>query len=510
MRLFRAARLAAADAAAAAAGVATTALMERAGVAVAEVALRHWPQARSVLVVCGPGNNGGDGFVAAQALAAAGRSVAVAELRPGAARGDAASARARLVAAGGVHWLSTDASATAELPLEGVDLIVDALFGTGLQRPLAGVAASWVDAINAAAAPVLSIDVPSGVSADHAVPPGPHLRAAHTVQLAGAVPAALLTPVRAAFGSSCVVDIGIPDDILAREADGAAVDDAWLRACAPRRRDDTHKYRAGTVLVVGGSQRYAGAPELAARGAYRSGAGLVTLIAAERAPSGWPEVVWEAPEPDESVPRAALRLLRGGALTRRAAAAVIGPGLDAEPADTARLLDALPAPTILDAGALDPALRPAARRHGRCLLTPHAGEAERLIAALAADETITEPIDAVRDPIAAAIRLASAWRAVCVLKGPATVVADATGRWAISTAGTPALATAGSGDVLAGVIAAFLAADPAADPWRQAAAAVHLHGLAGAHAHEVRAGVIASDIADALGPALRRCRDRAC
>ena len=507
MRIFRAASLAAADTAAAAAGIATTALMERAGTLVARAALERWPDARRVLVACGPGNNGGDGFVAAQALAEAGWDVRVAELRPGRARGDAAWARARLVDAGApVRWLADGDDPVARLPLDGVDLVVDALFGTGLRRALAGDAAAWIEAIAVSGLPVLAVDVPSGVDADRARPPGPHVRATCTLQLAGAVPAALLAPARGAFGVAPVVDIGIPDDILARAADGVAVDAAWLHACAPRRADDAHKYRAGTVLVVGGSRRYAGAPELAARGAYRAGAGLVTLVAAERAPAGWPEIVWEAPDGGEDVCEAALRLVSNADGRRRAAASVLGPGLALEAERAARLLAALPGPVVLDAGALDPDLRDAARRNGRCVLTPHAGEAARLLAALAD----TADLDAAADPLGAATRLAGAWNAVCVLKGPGTVVAAPDGRWAISASGTPALASGGSGDVLAGAIGAFLASDPDADPWRLAAAAVQLHGLAGALAAERGPGVIASDVAEALGPALKRCGGGAC
>ena len=532
MRLFRAASLRAADAAAAEAGVPTTSLMHRAGLALAEAALRHWPQASRVLIACGPGNNGGDGYVLAQALASAGRMVTVAELTPGAAKGDAAWAREQLLASGAeVRWLpaggdrgshangsrSNDdggSDPVSELPLAEHDLVIDALFGTGLSRGLEGTAARWIEAINAAGRPVLAVDVPSGVDADRAVPPGPTVRATLTVQLAGAVPAALLGPARDAFGETCVAPIGIPEHLLDAHADTLAVDDAWLRAHAPRRPADAHKYAAGTVLVVGGSHRYAGAPELSARGAYRAGAGLVTLIAPERAPGAWPEVVWEPRAADESLAAAVQRVAsaRGGA--RRATAAVLGPGLEVAPGELARTIEALPCPLVLDAGALHGAVRAAARTHGGAVLTPHAGEAQRLLQALADDdhdEGDEQVPDARRDPLAAALRLARAWHAVCVLKGPGTVIADPDGRWTISAAGTSALASGGTGDVLAGVIAAFLAAahqvpdgDVAIDAWSVAAAAVHLHGLAGTVAAERGPGIVASDVAEALPTARRR------
>jgi len=507
VRLFRAASLRAADAAAAAAGVATTDLMERAGEAVAAAVLRHWPDAQRVAILCGPGNNGGDGFVAARHLARAGRDVRLAELKPGVRRGDAAWAHAGLEASGfAFTWLtSADETPPDDLPLGGVDLVVDALFGTGLTRPLEGRAAAWVAAVAASGLPVLAVDVPSGVDADRAAPPGACIRATRTLQLAGAVPASLLAPARSAFGRTEVVDIGIPSAILDQHTDARAVDDAWLASHAPRRSDDTHKYRAGTVLVVGGSRRYAGAPELSARAAYRSGAGLVTLVSDERAPDGWPEVVWEPPRSTEGVPAAALRIVTAPGGERRAGVAVIGPGLEADAADVATVIAAVQGPVVLDAGALLPGLREAARAHGGAVLTPHAGEAQRLLDALAGTpRDASDAMAAERDPIAAAVRLAGAWGAVCVLKGPGTVIAAPDGRWTISAAGTSALATAGSGDVLAGVIAAFLAAAPKADAWRCSAAAAHLHGVAGVIAAERGPGTIASDVVLALPEALRR------
>ena len=503
-RVHRAASLRAADAAAAAAGVATTDLMERAGVAVAAAVVHHWPKAVRVVILCGPGNNGGDGFVAARHLALVGRDVRVAELTPGSRRGDAAWAHAGIDASGcAVTWLTSEGEPPpADLPLAGVDLVVDALFGTGLTRPLHGPAAAWVAAVAASDLPVLAVDVPSGVDADRAVPPGACVQATRTLQLAGAVPASLLAPARAAFGVADVVDIGIPNAILDAHTDTRAVDDAWLAKHAPRRADDAHKYRAGTVLVVGGSRRYAGAPELSARAAYRSGAGLVTLVSAERSPDGWPEVVWEPPQAREDVTLAARRIVTAPGGERRAGVAVIGPGLEADPDAVAALIAALPGPVVLDAGALLPGVREAARAHGGAVLTPHAGEAQRLLDALG--DAAGDAGNAQRDPIEAALRLAAAWGAVCVLKGPGTVIAAPDGRWTISAAGTSALATAGSGDVLAGAIAAFLAAAPGTDAWGCSAAAVHLHALAGIVAAERGPGVIASDVIQALPEALRR------
>ncbi len=534
MRLFRSASLRAADAAAASMGVPSTELMLRAGLAVAEAALEGWPLARRVLIACGPGNNGGDGFVAAQALAAAGRLVTIAELRPGASKGDAAWARRRLLDSGTeVAWSGEGGS--RELPTDGHHLVIDALFGTGLTRALEGTAASWVKEMAACGLPVVAVDVPSGVDADRAVPPGTCVRAALTLQLAGAVPAALLAPARTSFGVSRVVDIGIPEEVLEAHAEARAVDEDWLRVHGPRRDDDANKYSVGTVLVVGGSRRYAGATELSARAAYRAGAGLVTLVSEERAPSAWPEVVWEPREPSESVSESVRRVLDAPGGTRRARAALVGPGLEADAQEVSAVLESIRAPVVLDAGALLPEVRDAARQHGKTVLTPHAGEAQRLLDALGAGATGlggdasgpdggARAPDAKSDPVSAALSLARAWNAVCVLKGPGSVIADPHGRWTISSSGTPALATGGSGDVLAGIIAAFLAsttidasqptrsrdtgrdgrsATPVdGDLWASSAAAVHLHGIAGACAAERGPGVVAGDVVEAL-PAAR-------
>lgn len=487
MRLFTADALRRADEDAAAAGVPTRILMEAAGAAVAAAARRHWPDHRRPLVLCGRGANGGDGYVAARYLALAGLEPEVLGLGDPAPAGDAAAARAAWRALGGTEGLEPERLGAA---LARCDLVIDALFGTGLTRPLEGDLAEVVRQVNTAGVPVLAVDLPSGVAADRAHPPGPHLRARRTVQLAGPVLASAFEPARSAFGLWEVAAIGIPPEILAAHADAELLDDALAAALRPARAPAAHKYVAGTVAVIAGSERYLGAAELACRGAHRAGAGLVTLAAESRAPSAWPETVLH-PLDWAAAPRERLAELP----PKRAGALVIGPGLD----ERARqhlpwLLAQRPVPTVLDAEALVPELREAVRSHGRCVLTPHAGEAARLLGRSAAD------ID--DDRLGAARELAASWNAVAVVKGAGSAVAAPDGRAWVSPATHPGLASGGTGDVLAGAIGALVAG--AEDLAERAAVAVHLHGRAGERAAaRLGDGLVASDVAEELAPALR-------
>lgn len=252
---------------------------------------------------------------------------------------------------------------------------------------------------------------------------------------------------------------------------------------APRRALDAHKYSAGTVVVVAGSARYLGAAELACRGAYRAGAGLVTLVAEARLASSWAEIIFE---------QVAGKLLEQLASldANRAQVRVIGPGLDGVgPAALAALILQTEVPTVLDAGALirGDVWQHAVREHGRCVLTPHAGEAARLL------DCSSESV--IQTPRAAALSLAERYNAIVVLKGATTYIAAPDGRVLLSRRGHPGMATGGAGDVLAGVIGAWLAR--ADDVHSRTAAAVYLHGYAGElAAARYGNGLIATDIAE--------------
>ena len=499
--------MAEADGRAAAAGVGVDALMDAAGKAVAGAVRERFPSAREALVLCGPGNNGGDGYVAARELAGA-LAVTVLEMTDSPGTPAARGARASLVASGvSPAPLQLEAVARWLVAADpGGAVVVDALLGCGLKRPLEGLLLGVARALNAEEVPVVAVDVPTGVDADRAVPPGEHVRADVTVQLAGAKVASAFHPARAAFSGArpgcpagvVVADIGIPQDVLADVSPTLWLDAQAVLPWLPTRAPDAHKYSVGTVAVVAGSRRYLGAAELVCRGAWRAGAGLVTLVGVERHPSAWPETVLTPPAGDGSWPPP-------GLAPRAAQALVIGPGLDPEEAGSplaglAALLAWAPGRVVLDAGALAPdligrtrdGLRRLAERGAPAVLTPHAGEAARLLAGLGLEADVRA------DPLGAARALCDATAAVVVLKGATTVVAAPDGRQAVSDAGHPGLASGGTGDVLAGALGALLAA-PGGDVFERACAAVHLHGLAGERAaRALGVGLVASDVADAI------------
>lgn len=512
-RLYLASEMRAADEHAVSLGVPLDELMRAAGVAVAREALRRYPAARAALVLCGPGNNGGDGYVAALELKRRGLSVTMLELGASGRSGPAARARA-------AYTRSNDSRQPGALTLKEFRralltlgenhaardaaprlLVIDALFGSGLARPLtleaARVAESASPFAREAGAAVVSIDVPSGLNADSAEAAWPHVRADLTVVLAGHKPAGLFFPARASFGEVTLADIGMPQAALMAASDTRIISAASLRALLPRRKPSNHKYDSGAVLVIAGSERYLGAAELACRGAWRGGAGVVTLVSAARPPGSWPETIhlphdFGAPSAEWPPP---------GLGERYARSAVIGPGLtEAALPHLARLISWVPSRLVIDAAALNPEALLAARAElkGRvAVITPHAGEAERLLAAL--DPGLKGLTGTV--PLLAASELASRLGVVSLLKGPTTVIAAPDGRLAVSTRGGSALASAGTGDVLAGLLGALLAAggDSLVDAFELAALAAYLHGVAGEIAGAEQGGAaIASDVVNAL------------
>jgi len=492
MKLFTAEQMRNADQAAVRAGVTSQLLMEAAGQAVAAVARRRWPELRHVLILCGRGNNGGDGYTAARHLHLAGVGVTVLELAS--SQGNLTSEDARAARAAYLAQELPLASLTIEQlqpRLAGSDLIIDAIFGSGLSRPIEGSLSSVIQLVNRHHRPVLSIDVPSGIFSDNVRIQGPHVEATHTLQLAGAKLASALYPARSAFGSWEVADIGIPPPILESSSNVDLVTRERASRQLPPRAPQAHKYSAGTVLVVAGSPRYLGAAELACRAAYRAGAGLVTLAAEARLPGSWPEIVFEYLSWEKN-PWEVLDRIE----PKRAQARVIGPGLD-ERANPflPELIQRNGAPAILDAGALkaDNKLRDAVRWHGHCILTPHIGEAARLL-----ELPTTVILD---DPLTAARTLAGSWKAITVLKGATTVIASPEGSVAVSTRGHPGMATGGVGDVLAGLLGSW--STGATNLFERTAAAVFLHGLAGEIAAERQGlGLLASDLIAALPAAL--------
>jgi NAD(P)H-hydrate epimerase len=466
-------------------GVPSLLLMENAGRAVAEEAMRMVPPGARVAVLCGPGNNGGDGFVAARLLHEAGHTIEVACLAAvDTLKGDAAKMARR--------WQGPVASDCPTLAGDGsAYLIIDALFGAGLTRPLAGDAAMAVEAANrrrAEGAIVLAVDVPSGLDGTTGAATGPVIQATATVTFFRRKPGHLLMPGRMFCGPVSVADIGLPEEVLATvEPATSANAPALWQPCFPRLRLDGHKYSRGHAVVVSGGIEMSGAARLCARGALRMGAGLVTIAAPPDA------LAANAAQLNAILLKAARIPADLGHMLedKRYNAAAIGPGLgrDADAIDRVMTVLASGAATVLDADAITVAAEAPDRLFGAIaaqadrpvVLTPHEGEFKRLFLDVAGSKL---------DRARAAARRAGA---VVLLKGPDTVIAAPDGRAAINENAPPTLATAGSGDVLAGFVTALLAQGMPA--FEAACAAVWLHG---ASASAFGPGLIAEDIPESL------------
>jgi NAD(P)H-hydrate epimerase len=465
-------------------GIAGTALMATAGGAVADAICRRWSP-RPVVVLCGPGNNGGDGFVAARVLAERGWPVRVAVLgERSALQGDAAWAAA--------GWTGS-LEALGVVALDGAGLVVDALFGAGLARPLEGAAAAVVAALNERALPVVAIDVPSGVDGASGEVRGVAPDAVLTVTFFRRKPGHLLLPGRLKCGETVVAQIGIAPAVLDTIApDTVANQPAWWLGAFPWARTSGHKYSRGHALVAGGAAM-TGAARLAARAAARVGAGLVTVAAPEPA-----FAIYAAALTGVIVaPLAETADFAGLLADRRRNAALIGPGAGTGPETRAKTLAILAAAkrAVLDADALTVfAPRPADlfdAIRSPCVLTPHEGEFARLF------DPSGSKLDRAR-------RAAKASGAVVLLKGADTVIAAPDGRAAIDENAPPDLATAGSGDVLAGMVLGLLA--QGMPEFEAACAAAWLHGDAG---RRFGAGLVAEDLVDMVPAVLAGLRQLA-
>ncbi|HYD29568.1 MAG TPA: NAD(P)H-hydrate dehydratase, partial [Azospirillaceae bacterium] len=450
-----------ADSACITAGTPGPVLMENAGAAIAQAIVHRWPP-QPVSILCGPGNNGGDGFVVARLLAGMGWPVRLALFgKREALKGDAAQAASR--------WTGRVESLTPAV-LDGNPLVVDALFGAGLSRPLDGVARAVVEMSNARRLEVVAVDVPSGVCGDTGAVLGGAPRARLTVTFFRKKPGHLMLPGRELCGATVVADIGIPDAVLDTIRPTAFENGpARWRDRFPWPVADSHKYSRGYALVLGGG-RMTGAARLAARAARRVGAGLVGIACP-------PEVfaVYAIAEPGALVhpvaDDAAFAALLGD---RRRNAILLGPGAGVSDSTRARVLAALDAgkACVLDADALTAGAGEGRagfmkRLHPRCLLTPHESEFVRLFPQLC---------DAAPGKLARARKAAAESGAVVLLKGADTVIAAPDGRAAINANAPPTLATGGSGDVLAGLAVGLMA--QGMDAFDAGCAAAWLHGAA--------------------------------
>ena len=472
-------RMGEADRLAMAGGVPGALLMEHAGQAVAREVVQRWP-VRPAVVLCGPGANGGDGFVAARALAEAGWPVRVALLGSRDRLAGDARHHAELWT-GGVEPLAPGV-------LDGAELVIDAVFGAGLNRAVEGVARDTLAA--AAGRPIIAIDVPSGVEGDTGADLGA-TPAALTVTFFRKKPGHLLLPGRQLCGDVVVADIGIPAAVLDSLAPDTWENDPalWL-ADLPRPGHGGNKYTRGHALVWGGWPM-TGAARMAARAAARAGAGLTTVAVPAAALLVYATALTSIMVQPVRTPADLDRLLAD----TRINGLLIGPGAGVGADTRARVLAMLGTgrATVLDADALtvfqdDPAALDRAIA-GPCVLTPHEGEFRRLF-------------DPTGDKLTRARRAARRCGAVVVLKGADTVVAAPDGRAVINGNAPATLGTAGSGDVLGGIVLGLLA--QGMDPFLAAAAAVWLHGAAAA---EFGPGLIAEDLPDLLPLVLRRLLD---
>lgn len=462
-------------------------LMENAGAAVARVAARAACIGSRLLVLCGPGNNGGDGFVAARLLAETGYRVRLALLgRREALRGDAAAMAAR--------WSGAVEEAQA-CSLADVDLVIDALFGAGLARDLDGEARQLVERVNASGLPVVAVDLPSGIDGATGEVRGAAIRARWSVTFFRPKPGHLLLPGRAHAGDLNVADIGIRRDVLDLIRPRAFRNEPGLwQAHFPVPRMEGHKYSRGHLVAVSGPAQASGATRLAARAALRAGAGLVTVASpTEALPIHAANLSAIMVRPVEDA--AGLERLLAD---RRLSTVVIGPGVGVGQGARDRLAVCADRRLVIDAdlitsfkGAAD---QLAAQLAGApaAVATPHDGEFARLFEGCPDVLEAPSKLERVR---AGARRLGI----VLVLKGADTVVAAPDGRACIADNAPPWLATAGAGDVLSGIVGGLLA--QGMEPFEAASAAVWLHGEA---AREAGPGLVADDLIEALRPVYAR------
>ncbi|HEY5708910.1 MAG TPA: NAD(P)H-hydrate dehydratase [Solirubrobacterales bacterium] len=453
-------------------GVPEAELMEAAGTALAEAVAGLAPQG-PVRVVCGKGNNGGDGLIAARRLGAMGFEVEILELFSGEAPDDLDS------------WLS------------GSGAIVDAIFGTGFAGPPREPAAAAIEAINRSGAPVVACDVASGVDVSTGEIEGAAVEADLTVSFHAAKVGHRVAPAKWRTGELRVVPIGIPEGAPGEPAAGTI--EAAVLALAPARGPRSTKFSSGQVVVAGGSRGLTGAVQMASRAAIRAGAGYATVAVPADLEAifeaGQPEVMSVGcPGGDGCLAPASLKaLLRS---FERAAAGVLGPGMGRDPGSVELAREAVGAievPLVVDADGLNAfagEVERLAAREAPTILTPHAGELGRLLGR-SVEEISARRLSSVREAARAA-------GAVVVLKGDDTIVTDGE-RVAVNTLSAPALATAGTGDVLSGIVAALLARG--LEPFAAACAAVLAHARAGRDA-AARIGatesVIATDVIDSI------------
>ena len=494
-------------------GVPSLTLMENAGTAVAEFVLERYPAVPRIGIICGKGNNGGDGFVAARKLRDAGREVLVLLLsEPGELRGDAAEMFEKLpvkpvLAKSAEELKGADAQAVLDAAL-----LIDAILGTGFRPPVTGLYAQTIEQINARSAPVIAVDIPSGADADAmGLQIGTRARADGIVTFTAPRPAHVFGLL--SDGPTAVSPIGSPPEAISSTLNLNVITAPDIASVTVPRRPDANKGNFGHVLVIGGSLGKAGAAAMAGMSAMRVGAGLSTIATARSVLStvaGFhPELMTE-PLDETEASTISLRALEYGrldALVQGKTVLAIGPGISrhSETAQFVRtIVEKYELPIVLDADGLNAFEGHAGQLRGKgraFVITPHPGEMARLAGGSVRD------IQANR--IAVAREFAQKQELIVALKGHRTLVALPNGAVWVNTTGNPGMATGGTGDILTGMVAGLMAQNPG-DPFPAVIAAVHLHGMAGDISRETLGehSLVATDLVKALPEAFRRVREQ--
>lgn len=492
-------------------GVHSLALMESAGTAVANFAREQWPRAERITIVCGKGNNGGDGFVAARRLHQSGKVIEVLLLGdPSELRGDSANMFGRLPVRPVVIRNESDLRNELQRSIANASLIIDAMLGTGFQPPVRGLVSSAIEGINAASAPVLSVDIPSGAFADAYAPEaGIFCRSDAIVTFTAPRPGHLFGQLTR--GPLVVAPIGSPEQAIVSTLNLEVITAADIAPQLAPRALDANKGRYGHVLVVGGSLGKAGAAAMAGIGALRAGAGLVTVATPRsvlNTVAGFAAELMTEPLAETHQGTISLDALDGEHFNRVAAGKTVlavGPGLSRHPESSQfvrALLKRSKLPIVIDADGLNAFENAAAELDGAdraLVLTPHPGEMARLTG-----KTVAE-IQA--DRIGTARNFAREHGCILVLKGYRTIVALPSGKAYVNASGNAGMATGGTGDVLTGLVAGFLAQYPE-EPAAAVCAAVFLHGLAGDYARDLvgEQPMVATDLLRFTPDAVRRAR----
>ena len=490
-------------------GVPSLTLMENAGAAVAEQVLRSWQPGQRAVVMCGKGNNGGDGFVVARLLADKKKPAEVVLLAdPAELKGDAAVMYSKLTAPATVVRSVEEWKSERVQQALSADLYVDAILGTGFKPPVSGLYAEAISFLNASGGKVIAVDIPSGADADAMGPQqGAVARADVTVTFTAPRPAHVFGSLTQ--GPTYVAGIGSPDEAVVSSLQLNLIHPRDYAPLIGRRPAESNKGNYGHVLVVGGSLGKAGAAAMAGMAALRAGAGLSTVATPKSVLSTvagfYPELMTEPLTETDAGTIATSAGVRIEELLKSMTVLAIGPGISRDP-HTATLVRSLVShhkiPMVVDADGLNAFQHHIGELHGKgrtLVITPHPGEMARLVGC--------STVEVQKDRLGVARQFAHEHELIVVLKGHRTLVVQPDGEAWVNTSGNPGMATGGTGDILTGMVAAMIAQNPK-EPTMAVCAAVHLHGLAGDEISEIvgEHSLVATDLLRGLPDAFERAR----